>query len=159
MLQHKVLQYASWALEFNAKRNCLFHFQSHVHGDERCAEDERQDCNNCHAGEVPNRCQDPGGVSVPDSGEMRDSDLRGQVLRGMSPLLSCFAMQHPRISPSAKLFSKIHLHLGMAVLLQLITFRRYPALLYSWNIRHKQLLWVIEIWSLLIWIEIKSYIQ
>lgn len=45
-------------------------FQSYVHGDEGCAEDEQQDRDKRHAGTLPRGSQDPGGVLGSDQKQL-----------------------------------------------------------------------------------------
>lgn len=45
---------------------CCLVFQAHVYGDEGRAEDEQSHSHQCHAGLIPRRPQNPGGVLVLD---------------------------------------------------------------------------------------------
>ena len=56
--------------------------QSHVHGDERCAEDERQHCYERHAGKIPWRFQDQEGVSRSYNEEVTRFYLNTRLNRG-----------------------------------------------------------------------------
>lgn len=65
-----------WGFIVTLTTSCVL--QSHVHGDERCSEDERQYCYKCHAGKISWWSQDQEGVSCSNNEEVSNCQLNGQ---------------------------------------------------------------------------------